>query len=177
MCPHSNYNLSKPNAPTAHQPSIPLGYTVRVRINSRVIEVWAGVVAAVSRGQEQYRRREKSLTTATAVSWQNRTWYITETALFCAGTSIRESSPERADLRELCVRVCVFYIKPFFLPVDIKHTQSPRRFFLLETYKLWSQNTTQQRYFVHSSSSIYLVYRTTSYGLKRDICSLYLRQS
>ena len=31
---------------------------------------------------------------------------------------------------------CVLQIKPFFLPVDIQHTQCPCRFFLLERHKL-----------------------------------------
>ena len=33
--------------------------------------------------------------------------------------------------------VCVLHIKPFFLPVNIRHTQCPCRFFLLEIQALW----------------------------------------
>ena len=46
--------------------------------------------------------------------------------------------------------VCVVHIKPFFLPVDIQHTQCPCRFFLLEWYKLCGhkKNTTQRYYIV-----------------------------
>ena len=32
--------------------------------------------------------------------------------------------------------VCVLHIEPFFLLVDIQHTQCPCQFFLLEKYKL-----------------------------------------
>ena len=41
-------------------------------------------------------------------------------------------------VRTLCVR----HIKPLFLPVDIQHTQCPRRFFLLERYNLCGHKTT-----------------------------------
>ena len=34
----------------------------------------------------------------------------------------------------MALSVCVLHIKPFFLPVDIQHTQCPCRFFLLEIY-------------------------------------------
>ena len=36
--------------------------------------------------------------------------------------------------------VFVLHIKPFFIPVDIHHTQCPCRFVLLELQALWSQN-------------------------------------
>ena len=38
----------------------------------------------------------------------------------------------------MCVRV--LHIKPLFLLVDIEHTQCPRRLFLLEGFKHWSQD-------------------------------------
>ena len=46
------------------------------------------------------------------------------------------------------VDVCVVHIKPFFLSVNIQHTQCPCRFFLLERYKLCGHKTTTQRYYI-----------------------------
>ena len=40
--------------------------------------------------------------------------------------------------------VCVFHIKPFFVLVDIQHTQCPRWFFILERCKLGCHKTTIQ---------------------------------
>ena len=44
--------------------------------------------------------------------------------------------------------VCVLHIKPFFLPVDIQHTQCSCRFFLLERCKLCGHKPTTQRYYI-----------------------------
>ena len=44
---------------------------------------------------------------------------------------------------EPCIRyVCVLPTKPFFLPVDIRHTQCPCRFVLLERHKFCGHKTT-----------------------------------
>ena len=42
--------------------------------------------------------------------------------------------------RGRCCCICVLHIKPFFLLVDIQHSQCPRWFFVLEIQALWSQN-------------------------------------
>ena len=39
---------------------------------------------------------------------------------------------------------CVLHVRPFFLLVDIQHTQCPRQFFILERYKLCGHKTTTQ---------------------------------
>ena len=44
----------------------------------------------------------------------------------------------------ILVYVCVLHIKPFFLPVDIQHSQSPCRFFLLERCKFCGHKTTTE---------------------------------
>ena len=47
---------------------------------------------------------------------------------------------------EVYVTACVIHIKPFFLLVDIQHTQCPRWFFILGSYayKLCGHKTTTQ---------------------------------
>ena len=47
--------------------------------------------------------------------------------------------------------VCVLHIKPFFLLVDIQHTQCPRCFFILERYKFCGHKTTIQEATWYSS--------------------------
>ena len=47
------------------------------------------------------------------------------------------------------IYMCVPIIKPFFLPVDIQHTQRPCRLFdPREIQALWSHTTTQRKYIV-----------------------------
>ena len=43
--------------------------------------------------------------------------------------------------------MCVPHNKPFFVPVDIQHTQCPCRFFL-ERYKLCGHKITTQGYYI-----------------------------
>ena len=56
-----------------------------------------------------------------------------------------------------CPGCGVLHIKPFFLLVDIQHTQCPRWFFILERYTLCGHKTTTQAatlYQVDSSSAM-----------------------
>ena len=66
--------------------------------------------------------------------------------------------------------VIVFFtlnIKPFFLPVGVKHTQCPGRFLLLERYKLYGHKTTttQRNYIVMQSAEYWttMTYHRTGY--------------
>ena len=45
-------------------------------------------------------------------------------------------------------QVCVFHIKPFFLPVDMQHNQCPCGFFLLLRCKFCGHRTTTRIYYI-----------------------------
>ena len=58
-------------------------------------------------------------------------------------TGVNHLNMGGSPCHESYICVCVLHIKPFFLPVDVQHTQCAWRFFLLERYQvqaLWSQN-------------------------------------
>ena len=58
---------------------------------------------------------------------------------------MRSQNDKGSTLKTAVRSVCVLHIKPFFLPVDVQHTQCPCLFFLLEIYKLCGHKTTTQR--------------------------------